>query len=125
MSLELKKPLADHAPKTYRRLNPRALEVMSGELVQLAGRNEGRRDVSLLVAEYVIEQVRSADEQITGIEPENFVAAILARSGVAQSVTYPLTETGKALPIVTIEREQYIVDFSSVPPLQPLELWLR
>lgn len=125
VSPEIRKPLADYAPRTYRQLNPRPLKKLAGELIDLAGSAESPRDAKLLVAEYVAEQVSLSDEPIVGIRREDFVAGILSKSGLTDSgVEEPLTDTDMRLSLITLDGLKYAIDYSASRPIMPLQEWI-
>ncbi len=124
VTTETIKQLADFAPRTYRHLNPRPLKVLTDQLLQLVGPEEQSVDARLLVAEYVADEVGSTPEGITGIRPEEFVAGILVKAGIATGkIQEPLSETGLTFPIVTLEGEQFVIDFKARQAVTPIGTW--
>lgn len=117
-------PLADHAPSTYRKLNPKKLKDLTKQLIQLVGSEEEPRDAKLLVAEYTVEQVGLIKDSIHGIAPEDFAARILSKTGI---VTLPgemqSTWSDQWLPIVAFEGVKYVIDFGAKNAFGPLNEW--
>lgn len=122
---EILRPLADYAPQTYRRVNPKPLRRLTSELLQLVGPEETPADAKRLVAEFVIGQVRSTAEDIHGISPEQFSAGILAKTGVvAPDITFFLG-SGESLPIIELEGDPYVLDFDTGSGILPYTQWLQ
>lgn len=121
---EARKPLADYAPQTYRRLNPRPLKKLADELVRLVGPEERPADAKFLVAEYIAEEVKVAKTTIAGIQPEEFAAGILTKAGIAAKEHGNVFRyVDEALPVVSFEGQEYVVDFSAKRPITPLQAW--
>ncbi len=127
MSSTREKPLADHAPKLFRKLNPHILRRLTGDLIKLAGPEETPRQAKQLVAEYVIDVVIQEQDSIQGISPEDFAAQILAKSGVVGPTGGQILRSyGSPLPVVNFEGANYVVDFgtrSAFRPINDLQIW--
>ncbi len=87
-------------------------------MLQLAEDNNEAEEATLLVAQYVAEQVAQTNEPITGIKKEHFVAGVLKNAGVVKDFQVPMIDPGLP-PFIKIGQTMFVIDFKAEPFVRP------